>query len=106
MTEQDHLTISRKLALAIGWKPEQMDVYDDELWIERLHNLRRRFDYRDWNVIGPIAERFDCFPYKNSSGNWVCSLTCGGHYEPSHFYSGNTPQLTIALAVIAAQGVK
>lgn len=92
----DHLEISHKLALAIGWKPEQMDVYDDELWIERLHNLRRRFDYRDWAVIGPIAERYNCFPWRCGS-QWT-SHPMGGW--------GDTPQHAIALAVIEVKGVK
>lgn len=94
----DHLEISRKLAEAIGWKPEQMDVYGDELWIERLHNLRRRFDYRDWNVIGPIATRFDFFPF--------LAIVHGKCYWATETQFADTPQLAIALAVIAAQGVK
>ena len=31
MTPQDHLEISRKLALAIGWKPEQMWVLGGDI---------------------------------------------------------------------------
>ena len=95
MTE---LEISKALALAIGWKPEQMHTHiygtgwavsvirpDDEC-------VLRIFDYRDWSVISPIAERFDCFPYQNYEGRWVSS--CGLNTE------AETPQKAIALAVI------
>jgi hypothetical protein len=45
-------------------------------------------------VIGPIAERYDAFPYQSVNGNWV-SAALGYH---------DTPQKAIALAVI--QGAK
>ena len=98
MTEQEHLEISRKLALAIGWKPEQMDVYDDKLWIERLHNLRRRFDYRAWEVIGPIAERFGLDVGFKDKIAWKHSCSIG--------HKGRTVQEAIAKAVIEVKGVK
>ena len=100
MTE---LEISKALALAIGWKPEQMHIHiygtgwavsvirpDDEC-------VLRIFDYRDWAVAGPIAARFDCFPsigYPNSDTPWE-SLSV--NYE---LVRADTPQKAIALAVI------
>lgn len=106
MTE---LEISKALALAIGWKPEQMHIHiygtgwavsvirpDDEC-------VLRIFDYRDWAVAGPIAERFDCFPsigYPNSDMLWE-SLSVH-NYE---LVRADTPQKAIALAVIK-QGEK
>lgn len=104
MTPKDHLEISRKLALAIGWKPERVHTHlhgtDYAISIVKPdeETALRLFDYRDWNVIGPIAERFDCFPRWNG-WSWEC-------VGPTDYISGNTPQLAIARAVIAAQGVK
>lgn len=100
MTEQEHLEISRKLALAIGWKSEHVHTHlhgtdyaisiikpDDETAL-------RIFDYRDEVIAFRVAERFDCFPYRNFHGKWTTHLT-----SP---YAGaaDTPQLAIALAVI------
>jgi hypothetical protein len=99
------LEISKALALAIGWD----DVFitaskclvgtQDELrnkvkinsyW---LHGVRT-FDYRDWNVIGPIAAKYDCFPWKVAD-SWLSRYQwrgCG--------VRADTPQKAIALAVI------
>jgi hypothetical protein len=99
------LEISKALALAIGWKendddpdvqtvvPSHLceDVYL-EVWFE---NNWCPFDYRDWNVIGPIAERYDCFPYKTYYGKWTA---WGGDCSDCSEYK--TPQKAIALAVI------
>lgn len=99
MTEQEHLEVSRKLALAIGW-PENKFWVDGSgvlrinfMFDPRHGDLWNVFDYRDWNVIGPIAERFDCFPSKYSSGEWVSWM----HGKDGE---ADTPQLAIALAVI------
>jgi hypothetical protein len=93
------LEISKALALAIGWKDCNVDpdvitirgAYDPEPEIHCWHGGNwHRFDYRDWNVIGPIAEKFDCFPYKNG-GVWKAC---------NHLAWADTPQKAIALAVI------
>jgi hypothetical protein len=89
------LEISKRLALAIGW-PELnirvstltgkllvLDEADGAEW--------RFFDYHDWNVIGPIAERYGCFP-QEYQGMWTADFDC---YE--------TPQKAIAMAVIGAK---
>ena len=60
-----NLDIDKALALAIGWKPEQIqkrwggiamwvDDADEPQWVQ--------FDHTDPAVIWPIAERFDLFP--------------------------------------------
>lgn len=107
------LEISRALALAIGWTLVTTTRSNDPpavvhtgnhhdrvksggIWI----NGYRIFDYRDWAVIGPIAERYDCFPGKNGTAGWWMANTPNGW---SHG-SGDTPQKAIALAVIG--GVK
>ena len=97
------LEISKQLALAIGWKdcnidPDVITIRDAYAAEPEIHcwdkstGHWRIFDYRDWNVIGPIAEKFDCFPYQNYEGRWVSS--CGLNTE------ADTPQKAIALAVI------
>lgn len=96
----DDLEISKRLALAIGWKPEQINEFPKghismPIWIDGWLNTPL-FDYRDWSVIGPIAERYDCFPHKDWSGTWdVINV-------PVYLYA-DTPQKAIALAVIGAK---
>jgi hypothetical protein len=57
----------------------------------------RTFDYRDWNVIGPIAERYDAFPRKLASmeGWWADVFGKNAKFA-------DTPQKAIAMAVIEA----
>ena len=105
------LEISKQLALAIGWKdcnidPDVITIRDAYAAEPEIHcwdkstGHWRIFDYRDWNVIGPIAEKFDCFPYQNYEGfpyqsyegRWVSC--CWRNTE------ADTPQKAIALAVI------
>ena len=93
---QSDLEIDCALALAIGWKdePNKMRVSNIiglQVWIGYWAN----FSYRDWNVIGPIAARYDCFP---------SSFHCGirnewGAYSTVYRFA-DTPQKAIALAVI------
>lgn len=87
------IEISKQLALAIGWKESKLKVTDAVFaWCGHW----RVFDYRDWNVIGPIAERYECFPQvvgDDSVGKaWRCDWADGAY----------TPQKAIALAVIGA----
>lgn len=102
------LEISKALALAIGWKEEQIDA-GRYFGLDRVvvclrprmypnEYVGKYFDYRDWNVIGPIAEKYDCFPYLAYGGGWGCNLT-GAHDE----VVTDTPQKAIALAVIGAE---
>ena len=90
------LELSRKLALAIGYREHHaQDHGTNALWVLRNSNWKM-FDYRDWNVIGPIAQRYDCFPYK-----W------NGFWEPmgtDTYVYADTPQRAIALAVIQGAG--
>lgn len=95
------LEINKHLALAIGWKPEQITEYEGQDYIGLpvviLRPAIKLFSYKFWNVIGPIAERYDYFPYKDWSGKWDVIDT------PEYLYA-DTPQKAIALAVI--EGVK
>ena len=86
------LEIDKALALAIGWKDEPNKMRVSELfeslqvWIDYWAN----FSHKDWNVIGPIAARYDCFPGKDCRGDWV----------NMYYQHTTTPQRAIALAVI------
>ena len=91
------LEISKALALAIGWKDADFMPYPTHLVIYKKRHFARRFDYRDWNVIGPIAERFDAFPRMITQAHWSA---CAGFNTSAY---GNTPQKAIALAVIGAK---
>jgi len=93
------LEISKALALAIGWDRDRMAL---NTGVVRCYYPKatafssswRIFDYRDWNVIGPIAKEHDAFPYQTRDGAWTVGWTTGPAYI--------TPQKAIALAVIGA----
>ena len=94
------LTLSTKLAKAIGWK--QMRVMYNRLYVavqaplgnDMFIPVWTEFDYRDWSVIAPIAQRYNCFPGQNKSTKfWVSSLGEQIGYA-------STPQEAIAEAVI------
>jgi hypothetical protein len=91
------LEISKALALAIGW--ERLLVSEGKLRLPRNEKQWswQVFDYRDWNVIGPIAEKYRCFP-RMRDGEWIVCVRLGFTVE------ADTPQKAIALAVI--QGAK
>lgn len=94
--------ISKALALAIGWPADKVFTLSGAVCIrtsieEYGFGKWKDFDYRDWNVIGPIAERYDCFPMK-CQGQWFSDGALGALFE------ADTPQKAIALAVIASQG--
>ena len=96
MTQLSDLEISKALALAIGWKPEQMRVNADEILMLQATdaNFARPFDYRTWSVIGPIATKHDAFPMHGEAGWYSSNLAHALEYA-------DTPQKAIALAVIA-----
>ena len=100
------IEIDKALALAIGHKVAYVTVLGEgipQVWVQvdpRFEWAIRVFSHRDWNVIGPIAERYDCFPQKGSDIDdgeywWACTEGVGEAYA-------DTPQKAIALAVIGA----
>lgn len=109
MTVSDHLEISRKLALAIGWR--NVDIVLEGggiccflMWRDQHEGMlwdNRPFDYRDSLIAFRVAEQFDAFPFRNGPTQWWSGVGING---PAQY--ADTPQLAIALAVIAAQGVK
>ena len=110
------LQIDKALAMAIGWKQHQIGLgfHGSEQCIGINESLAGDsgeprtfydksaggwcvvFDHKDWNVIGPIAQVYDCFPsfFKNRS-SWSSVVGCERSWT-------DTPQKAIALAVIGA----
>ena len=96
------LEISQALALSIGWQQALRSSQGIVVQTHREHdrvksNGRwlyhwRVFDYRDWAVIGPIAERYDCFPFRTREGYWIA--------WNSSVSTWDTPQKAVAMAII------
>ena len=95
---QSDIEIDKALALAIGWRKTCEST--KTFWVVEDSGNRRVFTHKDWNVIGPIAARYDCFPvevYVNS-GQWFSWVGNDGKN-----FTADTPQRAIALAVIGAK---
>ena len=103
------LEISKALALAIGWKPEQMHthIYGTGWAVSVIRHddecVLRIFDYRDWAVAGPIAEKFDCFPMRSADKVIQEDDSFTFDIETGASSSADTPQKAIALAVIGSK---
>jgi len=91
------LELNRKLALAIGWREDQMEVLGDFLYVEVVDDGYREFDHADWRVAGPIAKKFDCFPFY-MAGLWWVGGTLGNPIK------ADTPQRAIAMAATQGAG--
>lgn len=101
--------ISRRLALAIGWREEQMETSHRDgcvLLPGGVFEMWRNFDYRDPAVIWPIAERFDCFPHKRAGAKGWSAVTGEGWDFGFDFSYADTAAKAVALAVIKAKGQK
>ena len=94
------LEINKALALAIGWQESDFSVMvgTDVVMCFNGCKFVGYFDYKNWSVIGPIAEKFDCFPFK-----WWFD-TAKPCWSTSEGPTADTPQRAIAVAVIG--GVK
>jgi hypothetical protein len=120
------LEISKALALAIGWDTRRVGVSETfgEMCIRVQYDINRTwqvFDYRDWNVISPIAAKYSAFPASICSGNFIKAKKQGytdvvgwevymfdyknGALQRGKWlhYRADTPQKAIALAVIGAK---
>jgi hypothetical protein len=103
------LEIDRALALAIGWREDQMRVLGGTLWLKtndfpHMSNGPplipwRMFSHKSPAVIWPIAERYDCFPWRMIS-DWQAE-TC----DPDLHGTANadTAAKAVALAVIRSK---
>jgi hypothetical protein len=93
------IEIDKELALAIGYKLFDVKFHDD-MWAVVVYNGSWRvFSHRDWNVIGPIAERYNAFPIQSAKETWSACVGDGSDLWVDHIH---TPQKAIALAVIGA----
>jgi len=92
--------INKALALAIGWKGSDLILnHKCFLYCFEGQEFVGVFDHKDWNVIGPIAEKYNCFPLRLRGGAW--EAISRGKYKLG-FVKSDTPQKAIALAVIGA----
>ena len=106
------LELSEKLALAIGWNKSQLAYRYGKIYIAVPVSIGdgvfvpdwTAFDYRDWDVAGPIATHYNCFP-KNASQQWqveyITKMTDkDGVFRFNEIAFGQTPQEAIAKAVL------
>ncbi len=88
--------ISRRLALAIGYRPEDVEVTCDDFVQVRRCGFWDKFDRRDERTIFRIATRYRMFPrWSPAAEQWVVS-------RPQFFVQHDCPATCIALAVIEA----
>lgn len=99
--EMTHTEISRRLALAIGYRPDQIDVEHRTVRV-KWDGVWYRFNHLAWRDIGPIAARFKMFPHWNTQHNmWTISKIAPRGLMPT-IVLHNCPATCIALAVIEA----
>lgn len=110
MNDMTDAQISRKLALAIGYRPEDVRTAPDAVKVVEVNrpciygDSWYRFDYDSPDVIWAVAERFDCFPYLlTRDGTWRAVFKDrDGLYMTEA--QADTAAKAVALAVIAAHG--
>ena len=100
------LELNKALALAIGWRKDQVSIQEyagyarvECFRVEHGLQIWMPFDYREWRIVGPIAERYNAFPDRCGHG-WAAAV---GNSLLT-WVEADTPQKAIALAVIG--GVK
>ena len=92
------LEIDKALALAIGWNGNCVRNIEEVVILYTKQYGWRVFSHRDWNVIGPIAERYNCFPFEDAFGRWFSDIGTNGKKVGSY-----SPRKAIALAVIGTK---
>jgi len=102
--------IDRDLAFAVGHSVSALSPSNGDMTsvYVRTHDEKGgeasfRFDHTDPKIIWPIAERYDCFPYKTASGAWTTNLLA-----PSKDNMDNgveSAALAVALTVIQEYGL-
>jgi hypothetical protein len=91
--------ISRRLALAIGWKESDIIEYPGQDYVgirtKILAPCVRLFSYKFPTVIWPIAERFNCFPIRRAvvEAGWIA-------WSGARYCTANTAAKAVALVVI------
>jgi len=110
----NHWEINVSLAIAIGYSICDIWIADDKVIVPhagsrikvcgRWHD-GREFDYRDWDVVGPIADKLivsliRCENYTSTYWEAIHGMS----YDDNHSISiARTPQEAIALAVIGGK---
>ena len=93
------LEIDRRLALAIGYAPEDIDELCGSVRVLR-NGAWQWFDHQQEHTIYPIAEHFKMMPMPRvRNGTW-CIFISGG-LNPV-FYEHTDPRTCIALGIIEA----
>lgn len=93
------LEIDKALALAIGWKEDQIGVDNGRAFVNRQqqngspYSDAIYFSYKDPAVIWPIGERHNVFPYRFIDGDWQSCI-------PNKDVCADTAAKAVALAVI------
>ena len=120
-----NLNLSRKLAVAIGWKESDLRVIaNDQLYVKFRDDFNmgtkkypyvqwKPFSYLDPKVIYKIAQAYDCFPSAQVEGDYVMAkrndmptitgwevLIWSYEYGIWNKVEAPTPELAIALAVV------
>lgn len=114
----NHVEIDRRLALAIGYAPDRIkhdietnDVYVLNNWWrldgpQRCEGLQR-FDHTNPDVIWPIAERFDAFPYtlsrKSKKPVWNAFIRCDSRCEKQSACAATASALAVIKFVEAGK---
>ena len=98
----NHTEISRRLALAIGYRPEDVQVRPGGRVFVFWDGLWERLDHRDERTIFRIAARYKLFPQWNTQYNqWAIAKAAPRGSMPS-IVLHDCPGTCIALAVIEA----
>lgn len=115
MDKTEHADVSRRLALAIGYRPNDVElVYGCRCAVRHGAGPTGSgthwytFDYRDPRIIWPIAERYNAFPRASMTLNgvfWFARVrgpVCAPSLELS---KGETASMAVAFAIIHAKGL-
>ena len=96
--------ISRRLALAIGWKESDIIDYPGQDYVGIRTRIVapcvRLFSYKFPFVIWPIAEAFNCFPQKLRDADLWSAPVPGTPYPRMTYEFADTASKAVALAVI------
>lgn len=91
------LEINKALALAIGWRSDQIIEYEGQAYIGLPVVFNgpgvKMFDYRFTSVIWPIAEHYNAFPSRWRNEGWCVGLLIAVF---------DTPEKAVAMAVIGS----
>lgn len=95
------LDIDMALALAIGWRQDQMYTLDGKMLFLPFDKHWKPFSHKYPGVILPIAKRYNAFPYRlrgKNADKWRVYIDNGtGEHEET---IADDPATAVALAII------